>query len=302
MKLVTRCPQCMTAFRVHEHQLVARQGKVRCGACGHVFDAYSALVEVPEETRRELASAAAPALDLDLGGRGPATLDVPIDSADLPEAKPAVKPVPAAEPVPAKASAAAPPKAAATESAEPPTSLAEPPAEMDELDEAFDFGPSRASRRARIAWIAGSAVLGVLLVGQILFGARNYIAAWAPQTRAGLSAMCEALGCQVSLPRQAEHLLIEASDLQSDGGGVLTLVTTIRNRARYEQAYPSLLLTLTDGRDQPLVRRVLDPQQYLGQAGNLPRSLAAAGSFTARVHIDATNVGAASYEVLVFYP
>jgi predicted Zn finger-like uncharacterized protein len=39
MALVTTCPQCLTAFRVVSDQLKVANGHVRCGRCGHVFDA-----------------------------------------------------------------------------------------------------------------------------------------------------------------------------------------------------------------------------------------------------------------------
>jgi predicted Zn finger-like uncharacterized protein len=45
VSLVTRCPQCATAFRVQRAQLGARGGKVRCGKCGEVFDGVAGLVE-----------------------------------------------------------------------------------------------------------------------------------------------------------------------------------------------------------------------------------------------------------------
>jgi len=44
MSVVTRCPGCGTAFRVSDAQLEARGGRVRCGRCGHAFDAGAALV------------------------------------------------------------------------------------------------------------------------------------------------------------------------------------------------------------------------------------------------------------------
>ena len=43
--MLTRCPNCETAFRVTPEQLKARQGKVRCGECQHVFNALESLVE-----------------------------------------------------------------------------------------------------------------------------------------------------------------------------------------------------------------------------------------------------------------
>src|SRR5919107_2408962 len=44
MSLVTRCPNCGTAFRVQRDQLSARSGTVRCGKCGDMFDGVAALV------------------------------------------------------------------------------------------------------------------------------------------------------------------------------------------------------------------------------------------------------------------
>jgi len=44
MSLVTRCPNCATAFRVLPQQLSARDGQVRCGKCDTVFDGVAALV------------------------------------------------------------------------------------------------------------------------------------------------------------------------------------------------------------------------------------------------------------------
>jgi len=37
--MLTRCPACHTRFRLHPAQLQAAAGRVRCGQCGHAFDA-----------------------------------------------------------------------------------------------------------------------------------------------------------------------------------------------------------------------------------------------------------------------
>src|SRR5882762_401055 len=47
VSMITRCPACATAFRVTEPQLRARTGQVRCGRCGALFDALSALSPDP---------------------------------------------------------------------------------------------------------------------------------------------------------------------------------------------------------------------------------------------------------------
>lgn len=49
MSMVTSCPACATTFRVLQEQLAARQGKVRCGKCDEVFDAYKTLASYPDE-------------------------------------------------------------------------------------------------------------------------------------------------------------------------------------------------------------------------------------------------------------
>jgi predicted Zn finger-like uncharacterized protein len=52
VSLVTRCPECATAFRVQRAQLGARGGTVRCGKCGAVFDGVAGLVEEGAELVR----------------------------------------------------------------------------------------------------------------------------------------------------------------------------------------------------------------------------------------------------------
>ena len=43
--LITRCPDCLTAFRATPEQLAMRDGHVRCGNCGMVFDARANLLD-----------------------------------------------------------------------------------------------------------------------------------------------------------------------------------------------------------------------------------------------------------------
>ena len=69
MNLVTRCPTCGTAFRVHRDQLAAHFGTVRCGKCGSVFNGVAALVE---EGAEKLALDPSPQLGLFDPSRRPA--------------------------------------------------------------------------------------------------------------------------------------------------------------------------------------------------------------------------------------
>ena len=49
MRLITRCPQCETTFRVIPDQLKLAQGWVRCGRCTRVFEADQHLFEIPPD-------------------------------------------------------------------------------------------------------------------------------------------------------------------------------------------------------------------------------------------------------------
>ena len=61
--MVTSCPACATTFRVQQEQLTARQGKVRCGKCAEVFDAYKTLASYPDEPSSQ--TQAVPAVEVD---------------------------------------------------------------------------------------------------------------------------------------------------------------------------------------------------------------------------------------------
>lgn len=43
--LYTRCPRCETTFRISEAALQQAEGQVRCGRCGHIFDANESLTD-----------------------------------------------------------------------------------------------------------------------------------------------------------------------------------------------------------------------------------------------------------------
>ncbi|HUO44043.1 MAG TPA: zinc-ribbon and DUF3426 domain-containing protein [Burkholderiales bacterium] len=61
MSMVTTCPACGTSFRVMPQQLQAHHGKVRCGHCAHVFDAFQSLAQQSDATAVEVPTEVPPA-------------------------------------------------------------------------------------------------------------------------------------------------------------------------------------------------------------------------------------------------
>jgi hypothetical protein len=101
-----------------------------------------------------------------------------------------------------------------------------------------------------------------------------------------------------------EQISIEVSDLQNDPehGNLLVLNATLRNRAAYAQAYPSLELSLTDTQDSAVARRVFPPSEYLSKKAAESQSFAANSDLAVRVWIEARDIAAAGYRLYVFYP
>ena len=143
----------------------------------------------------------------------------------------------------------------------------------------------------------------MLLQASLAF--RTESAVLLPAARQQIEAACAVLGCELRLPRRADLMSIESSDLQTDTQrqGVIVLNALLRNRAPFAQEYPDLELTLTDQGDQPLVRRVLRPGDYLQEKRPaIGHGLGGGAEEAVRVHIDTGGLLATGYQLFLFYP
>ncbi|HTO47979.1 MAG TPA: DUF3426 domain-containing protein [Burkholderiales bacterium] len=267
MKMITRCPACGTAFRVQADQLAAREGQVRCGQCSTVFDAQATLVTEPEPD---------PVVAAPQSQRPAAKRNEALALVEAAVSQPLGRSLPP---------------------------VSEP--SFSDADAEFEFGPAvRGSARLRTA-LWGLAALAALLAlaGQVIYAYRGEIAVMWPESRPWLAAACRELRCAIPLPQHAELISIESSELAVERGasGVLTLSAVLRNRAGFAQALPALELTLTDGAERPLARRVLYPKDYLGERAGGEPTLPPGGEAAFRLHIDAQALNATGYRLFVFY-
>lgn len=289
---LTRCPQCGTTFRALEEQLAARGGLVRCGKCTAVFDGIAHRIEEgasaepsPQLRLFEAGATLAPSAGADAGAK-PAAAATPEQRAEAVARRVAAE---AAEAGARRAAVAA--RAAAQ-------------AEDDPLPEFLEAE----SPRARFAPLWGLGVLLALaaLFAQLALYYRTEIATLVPQTRPHLAEACRVLGCELRLPRRPDLLSLESSDLQADNrrDGLIVLNAVIRNRAPFAQEHPALELTLTDAADKAVLRRVLQPAEYLNEAARATRAqgIPASGESVLRVHFDTRGARATGYRVYLFYP
>jgi len=158
-------------------------------------------------------------------------------------------------------------------------------------------------RRPRWPGVIAIMLLTLALALQAIHHFRGELAVRWPEAAPWLRQACVVVGCELALPRQADLISIEGSELQADTarGGLLALQATLKNRAGFAQAFPALELTLTDARDQLVARRVLPPAEYL-PAAVANGSFAANADLAVRLWIDAKGAGAAGYRLYVFYP
>ena len=171
-----------------------------------------------------------------------------------------------------------------------------------EKDLAFDFGPPPRPRWSWLWWLA-SAFLLLALAAQAAYRYRGEIAVLLPEAKPLIERLCAELGCEVPLPRRAELLSIESSDLQADGANpsVMVLTATLRNRAGFMQAFPALELTLTNAQDQTVARRVLLPRDYAPRGARTESGFAAGGEIQIRVYIEAAALKATGYRLYLFF-
>ena len=139
-----------------------------------------------------------------------------------------------------------------------------PPAFMDDGEQA------RVAHHASV-WGAGCVLLFIILLGLITYTYRNQLAAALPALRPALVAACGPLKCEVNYERRIERISVMSSALRAPPGGAsepgqgqtLMLTVVLRNRYNAPQQWPTLVLDLKDIADRVVVRRNLQPAQYL---------------------------------------
>lgn len=159
------------------------------------------------------------------------------------------------------------------------------------------------SRTATVWWAVLSVVLLLVLVLQLAYFLRDTLALNIPATRPMLEKACAQLGCTLSLPKHAEFIQIIGSDLQAEptNANLLTLKLTLGNRAPYTQAWPVIVLTLTDSKDRPQARRSFAPSEYLADQKLLPLGIPAQSEHSLSLPLQVRNVPMAGFRLAITY-
>ncbi|CAG0976280.1 hypothetical protein MTYP_01507 [Methylophilaceae bacterium] len=342
MRLVTSCPECTAAFYVSPEQLAAHRGDVRCGRCEHVFNALENLSEVADEPVQPPVTAEAEDDAVMMASSGitffiqdepsipdhasePSIDTLPEELAEqetepqfvyetvvgdvLPEETPAE---PEAETPVAKTSAVAGPLPAEateptfnlTDYSVPPAFAIDSPIMVEDVARKNSGTDGAGKRRLfKFLLIFLVIVLLILATGQAIYYLRSDIAARMPQMRPYLEQGCKWIGCTVELPKIADLLVIDDSELREDidRQGLIHLYSSLVNNADFYQAYPLLELTLTDDNDKPLLRRTFTPADYLASKSEARQGLAPHQTVDIKLSLTTSGQPVAGYRVFVTY-
>jgi predicted Zn finger-like uncharacterized protein len=309
MNYITACPACDTQFLLTKEHLKAHRGKVQCGNCEHIFNAKNRLTEVSD--------------DIQSAAEYNATLN--IDTLQFDE-----KPIDAVlnnvlENVPSLQDLASSPNDASPIEANQQQAIQN--AYFDEstihatpeIVEAYDAEPihkpiliedltadarfSKPKLRTNY-WLILFCLLLALLAGlQSIYALRTQLTAEYPQFKPLLMQACAVLKCEIPLPKNLDLLSIDDSDMQEDEDHehVIKFTSLLINNANYAQAYPNIELTLTTTDDQPVLRRLIQPSEYLKANTNAADGIGAREEIRINLAINVKDLAVAGYRVLVVY-
>jgi predicted Zn finger-like uncharacterized protein len=232
--MYTQCPECLTIFKLGSAELAATLGSVRCGHCSAVFDALRTLTEqLPPEPIGTLEAHATEIAPPQLG-------------------------LPVFRPNPGQGAMLFDPDD-------------RPRAPERPVTPAFTRR-RRARARNSGAWIAGSVLLLVTLVGEIAWAER---AMWLDDARirAWVDPACARLGCTLPARHDAGALELLSRDIRPHPSvpGALIISATVRNDADFAQAFPTVEITLSDLDETRIAMRRFRPRDYVSD----PRTIAA---------------------------
>jgi hypothetical protein len=142
--------------------------------------------------------------------------------------------------------------------------------------------PDAIERRPARRGVAIAAALALLLVVQVLLADRAQLAADA-RWRPVVEGACAVLRCDVPAWREPAAFTLMQRDVRPDPArpGVLHVAASFRNDARWAQAWPRLVLTLSDADGRAVGFRAFEPSEYLGKAPAQPTLASGASAVVA---------------------
>ena len=304
MNYITSCPACETQFLLSTEQLKAHRGKVQCGNCEQIFNAKNRLTEVSDDIHSA------------------AEYQASIEAHDH-DSTPAIDEKPISEVLNVALGAVPNLNNLDDLEADKKSSDAyishtkiEPQADIikvydvDQINvpiyiDDLSTNPNFDKQKTKVNYwlVLFGLILAVLAGLQSLYYFRTSIAADYPQFKPYLVLACVQLQCEIELPKNLDFFALDDSDMQEDfeHKDVIKFSSLLINNAPYAQTYPNIELTLTDTADQPVLRRLIKPSEYLASSTNAATGIDSREEMRINLNINVTDIAVAGYRVLLVY-
>ena len=235
--LPAACPHCEAAVLLEAAHLNAREGLVRCGACGEVFNAKWHLTADAGHAAGHAAEGQSPVHTQQNRLRPPAKSGALPNAPNLPK-RPAV-----------------------SVSADPQTSRAN----GININGTPYIAP-RASPLSRLLWSVAAFGLLVLLGLQVKYLFTEKYAQHQSHSPF-LTAGCELFNCALPARTDSSRLTLTHTriDLHPFAPGAIRITVKLVNEAVFAQPYPDLQVTLTDWNGRVVGRRTFPPGRYFAE-------------------------------------
>jgi predicted Zn finger-like uncharacterized protein len=247
--MYTQCPECLTIYKLGASELAGSHGSVRCGHCAAVFDALRTLTDqLPPEPITQL--------DEILSEAAPHQLSVP-----------ALRPVSSTQ----QGTLFDPDERAGAR----PTRTRAASAPLRSTLPAFARSRHLAPIRRNWPWTIGALVLLLSLGAQIGYAERGAILDDST-ARPLLERVCESIGCRLPLRHDPSTLQLLSREIRPHPSvpSALIISATLRNAAKFAQAFPAVEITLSDLDENRIAMRRFAPQEYLGDTRAITGGLA----------------------------
>ena len=175
--------------------------------------------------------------------------------------------------------------------------------EPSTLDSFLD-SPTRNIQPKKLTFLILYALLVLLGLVQALYFLRTDVVKKWPGLKPLLTTSCHYFGCTLPLPKNAELMAIDDTELIKDEAheGIVKFNCIIVNNAAYTQSFPSLELTLTDKQDIPLMRRKITASEYLkGQEGRQQEGLAGNDEIRIALSLKTADMPVTGFRAFVVY-
>ena len=282
---ITQCPECHTAFKVSSEHLAVANGWVRCGRCGGVFEA---LLHLESEDAQEAQAAN--------GHDQNAAVANVANSATQSPTQPAASDIDAFHDsllsfVPGGLRSSKSRASDANHQAND-HAYANAAATDSKTSEQVDTQPVW-------LWVL-AAVLTLTGLLQLVLWNRHVLVAQEPALQGLIEGLCAPIGCEWHWPQTLEAVQIENSSFTENADGTYRLQLRLKNTQHHAVAMPLLELTLTDERDEVVLRRVFQPQE-LGLKDHMPalRDARSTLNFDLDENLKPRVMG---FRALIFYP